>query len=156
MKKIKYPERENWSSFLKRPTQEVSDIEQTVLEIFNEIKSDGNTAVHKYTKRFDGVQLDDLMVSEKEFNEAEISEELKKAIQVAKGNIERFHNAQKTDKVTGRNNGRRCLLARKATHSKSGIVYSRRYCTFIFNHFNACHTCNISRMQRNYLMHTTR
>ncbi|MGJ8666081.1 MAG: histidinol dehydrogenase [Patiriisocius sp.] len=99
MKKIKYPKRENWSSLLKRPTQEVSDIEQTVLEIFNDIKLTGNTAVHKYTKRFDGVQLDDLMVSEKEFNEAEISEELKKAIQVAKGNIERFHNAQKTEKV---------------------------------------------------------
>jgi histidinol dehydrogenase len=101
MNKILKPSRADWPEILKRPTQTVADIEQTVNQIFDEIKSKGDSAVKKYTELFDGIRLDELKVSEEEIKEAgnEISEELKKAIRLAKNNIEKFHSAQRTDRV---------------------------------------------------------
>lgn len=100
MKKIINPARSEWAEILKRPTQSVADIEETVNQIFDEIRSKGNLAISKYTELFDGIKLEDLKVSETEIQEAgsSISEELKEAIELAKKNIEKFHAAQKTEK----------------------------------------------------------
>ncbi|MBU2946377.1 histidinol dehydrogenase [Zobellia uliginosa] len=102
MKKIYNPNKSDWSSVLERPTQTVADIEETVEAIFREVQSNGNATIKKYTEQFDGVSLENLIVSEQEIVEAEslVSQELKDAIQLAKNNIEVFHKAQKTDKVT--------------------------------------------------------
>ena len=101
MKKIYNPERTTWQDVLKRPTQTIEDIETTVYEIFNEVKTKGDVAIKKYTNLFDGVNLDNLVVSSEEIKEAEksITDELKTAIQLAKSNIEKFHAAQKTEKI---------------------------------------------------------
>ncbi len=102
MKTIEYPSIESWDEILMRPTQTVADIENTVTEIFQEVKLKGDRAVRKYTQLFDGVQLDNLKISSKIIDEAEksVSSELKTAIQMAKSNIEKFHNAQLTDTIT--------------------------------------------------------
>lgn len=102
MKKILNPSRTDWPEILKRPTQTVADIEQTVNQIFDEIRTKGNSAVAKYTDLFDGIKLDSLVVTRQEIEEAkkEISSELKEAIKLAKANIEKFHSAQKTEKVS--------------------------------------------------------
>jgi len=101
MKKIYNPERRDWPDVLRRPTQTVADIEDTVTAIFKEVQRSGDTTLKKYTEKFDGVLLNKLKVSEQEIMEAKqlVSMDLKKAIQLAKGNIEVFHNAQKTEKV---------------------------------------------------------
>ncbi|WP_421809356.1 histidinol dehydrogenase [Flagellimonas sp.] len=101
MKRIDYPERKNWGEVLKRPTQTVSDIEGTVNAIFEEVKSEGDVVVKKYTERFDGVSLNDFRVSSDEIKKASalVSEDLKQAINLAKANIEKFHAAQRTEKV---------------------------------------------------------
>lgn len=101
MKTIVNPKRESWEEILKRPTQKVEDIEKTVIEIFEDIKRHGDTAVLKYTSIFDGVTLSDYVVSQQELEEAisRVPQNLKDAIEIAKNNIERFHAAQKTDKV---------------------------------------------------------
>lgn len=101
MEKYINPNKKQWNEILKRPTQEVADIEQTVNQIFDEIRQKGDTAVAKYTELFDGFKMKELKVSEAEIEKAEgeISEELKAAIDVAKKNIEKFHAAQKTEKV---------------------------------------------------------
>ncbi|KQC29160.1 histidinol dehydrogenase [Flagellimonas eckloniae] len=101
MQKIKYPNKENWESLLKRPTQTVSDIEETVTRIFTEIKTRGDSAVRDYTEKFDKVNLDSFLVTKEEIERAsdQVAEELKQAIALAKGNIEKFHAAQKTDRV---------------------------------------------------------
>lgn len=101
MNVIEYPKRVNWSTILKRPTQTVDDIESTVNQVFDDVKRNGDTAIAKYTSMFDGVELESMTVSESEieFASSQVSEELKKAIQLAKSNIEAFHKAQKTDKV---------------------------------------------------------
>ncbi|MDC6363408.1 MULTISPECIES: histidinol dehydrogenase [Flavobacteriaceae] len=101
MKRIDFPERENWEGILKRPTQTVSDIEGTVNTIFEEVKSGGDSVVKKYTERFDGVALNDCRVSSDEIKKASalVSEDLKQAIDLAKANIEKFHAAQRTERV---------------------------------------------------------
>ena len=102
MQKIYNPDNDTWSELLKRPTQTVADIESIVLGVFDEVKADGDVAIKKYTEKFDKVALDQLFVTDDEIEEAKrvVSEELKKAILLAKSNIEAFHAAQKTDRVT--------------------------------------------------------
>jgi histidinol dehydrogenase len=102
MNKIYNPKPETWSTILERPTKTVDDIEATVKGIFKEVQSKGDIAVAKYTSLFDGVVVADLEVSKAEIDIAigSISEELKQAIQLAKSNIEKFHAAQKTNRVT--------------------------------------------------------
>ena len=93
--------KDNWQSLLQRPTKSVADIEQTVHEIFEEVKETGDIAVNKYTALFDGVNLETMAVTSQEIEKAKafVSEELKGAIDQAKNNIEVFHRAQKTARV---------------------------------------------------------
>src|SRR5680860_316149 len=101
MNKIYSPNRADWKDVLKRPTQTVADIEQKVNTIFKEVQEEGDHVLKVYTKEFDRVALDNLRVSEMEIEEAkaQVSSELKNAIQLAKRNIETFHKAQITDKI---------------------------------------------------------
>ena len=101
MKKFFNPTKAEWPEILKRPTQTVEDIEETVNQVFAEVKSKGDVAVSKYTELFDGINLANTQVTEKEISAAanEVSEELKEAIKLAKNNIEKFHTAQKTDRI---------------------------------------------------------
>lgn len=94
------PKQSTWCKILQRPTKTVEEIEATVSEIFAEVEKKGDKAVAKYTRLFDGVRLNALRVSEAELNAAEIASELKEAIQLAKSNIETFHRAQITEKIS--------------------------------------------------------
>ncbi|WP_417198071.1 histidinol dehydrogenase [Bizionia sp.] len=102
MKTIKYPNKNTWSELLKRPTQTVNDIESTVNQIFEDVQRNGDAAISKYTKLFDGADLQSNLVTTQEIEEAssKLSTELKAAINQAKSNIEVFHKAQKTEKVS--------------------------------------------------------
>ena len=102
MNKIYNPKQENWASLLERPTKTVDDIEATVKEIFAAVQSNGDKAIEKYTQQFDGIALENNLVSTEEIQLAiaSVSIELKEAIQLAKSNIEKFHSAQKTSRVS--------------------------------------------------------
>ena len=101
MQIINNPNKSEWSEILKRPTQTVDDIEETVNQIFNEVNQKGDEAIKKYTSYFDGISLVEIEASELEINNAVsfVSVELQKAIKLAKQNIEAFHKAQKTSKI---------------------------------------------------------
>ena len=117
MNTINNPDRSKWNEILKRPTQTVADIEQTVHKVFDKIRLTGDAAVRKYTKAFDGIELDTFKVSASEMNAAsdEISQELKEAIALAKKNIEIFHAAQRTERVVVETmNGVKCWQEKKA------------------------------------------
>lgn len=117
MNTINNPDRSKWNEILKRPTQTVADIEQTVHKVFDEIRLTGDAAVRKYTKAFDGIDLETFKVSASEMNAAsdEISQELKEAIALAKKNIEIFHAAQRTERVVVETmNGVKCWQEKKA------------------------------------------
>lgn len=102
MNKIYNPNKESWKELLKRPTQTVTDIESTVLKVFNDVKIEGDQAITRYTEKFDKVILQNFLVSKAEIEEAKnfVSQELKEAISLAKSNIEAFHAAQKTNRVS--------------------------------------------------------
>ncbi|WP_037321464.1 histidinol dehydrogenase [Salegentibacter sp. Hel_I_6] len=117
MKKFFNPTKAQWPEILKRPTQTVEDIEETVNQVFAEVKSKGDAAVSKYTELFDGINLTNTQVTEKEVNTAshEVSKELKEAIKLAKSNIEKFHIAQKTDRIEiETTNGVNCWQEKRA------------------------------------------
>lgn len=101
MNKIYSPNKVDWKAVLKRPTQTVAAIEQTVNTIFREVQEKGDHMLRVYTKEFDKVSLDELKVSENEIKEAKmlVSPELKDAIHLAKTNIETFHKAQIAGKI---------------------------------------------------------
>ncbi|MCX7548415.1 histidinol dehydrogenase [Xanthomarina sp. F1114] len=101
MKTIINPNREAWSAILQRPTQKIENLEDTVNHIFNDVQRNGNNAISKYTELFDGIALKSNMVAKVDIEKAsnQISNELKNAIKLAKNNIEKFHKAQKTNKV---------------------------------------------------------
>jgi len=101
MKNILYPKRDQWSQILKRPTQTVKEIEATVNEVFEDVQTNGDSAIRKYTKQFDKVSLSSFLVTQDEIKTAvqSVSDELKEAIQMAAGNIEKFHSAQKTKTI---------------------------------------------------------
>ena len=97
MELIKYPAKKIWKDILKRPSIDNTSLEATVQTVLSDIKTNGQSAVKKYTLQFDKVNIENVFVSDSEFSKAEklISDELKKAIQMAKKNIETFHSAQK-------------------------------------------------------------
>lgn len=66
---------------------------EKVRPIVEEVRTNGDKAVIKYEKVFDGVELKRLKVRKKEIDSAyeEVEEELIDALEIAKENIERFH-----------------------------------------------------------------
>lgn len=97
MQLIKYPDRKTWSELLKRPTLNNSSLETIVSTILRDVKQSKDIAVKKYSAQFDKVALEKFEVSKEEFGVANksVSKELKTAIQQAKTNITKFHEAQK-------------------------------------------------------------
>ena len=108
MQKIVNPQIDTWSEILKRPTETYAEIENTVNYIFKDIQINGDNAAKKYALKYDKVELNDFLAAKEEITLAEdqISMVLKKSIQLAKTNIEKFHRAQitkplKTETVQG-------------------------------------------------------
>ncbi|WP_010517056.1 histidinol dehydrogenase [Croceivirga radicis] len=101
MKSYTNPPKSEWATILARPTQSYEALEPIVKEVFDAIQDQGDKALKAYTQKFDGANLDNLLVSEEEINEAVslVSTDLQEAIKVAKANIEAFHQAQKTERV---------------------------------------------------------
>ena len=96
MQRISYPKKEQWASLSQRPIVEQDHLLQIVDQIFSEVKTQGDTAIHKYTKKYDKVELDSFIIGAAELKIAEkmIAKELQAAIKLAKKNIEKFHLAQ--------------------------------------------------------------
>ena len=92
------PQKSQWTKILQRPVLDVSDLYDTVRKILDDIKQEGDSALSKYTLKFDGIKQEHFLVPEEELAAAEdkIAPELKKAIALAAANIENFHSAQKT------------------------------------------------------------
>ena len=101
MQKIINPPKNSWSEILKRPTQTFENIEKTVNSIFKDIEANGDDAIKKYVKKYDKANLKNLLVLQKEIDLAisQVPKNLKKSIQLAKTNIEKFHTAQITKSI---------------------------------------------------------
>ena len=95
MKKILYPNKTQWEALLDRPTLEKPDLESLVQEVFTAVKKDGDEAVIRYTKKFQGFS-GNVEVSAEEISSArkDLSKDLISSIQLAAANISSFHALQ--------------------------------------------------------------
>lgn len=93
------PSRESWAGIIQRPQINDAELRNVVADILSGVKQNGDKAIKKYCLQFGKVLLDDLKVSEQEFDDAVllVDDELTNAIQIAKANIEKFHLAQKEE-----------------------------------------------------------
>lgn len=117
---IRYPKQNEWERLLARPTQSLETIESVVSDIFQDIKTNGDQAIAKYTHQFDGTRLNTLNVTAQEIHAASlnVTDNLKSAIQLAKLNIEKFHKAQRHSRVEVETQpGVRCWQEKKAIES---------------------------------------
>ena len=103
MKTYINPQRMRWEEMLKRPLFSVTELRYQVQIILTEIRASGIHALRKYTEKFDGVFISNLAVSPEEVEEAcdLVDSNLKEAITVAAGNIQKFHESQvpKTNRI---------------------------------------------------------
>src|SRR5450759_4194309 len=93
------PAKNKWTEIIQRPQINNAALKNIVSEILLSVKQNGDEAIKKYSLQFDGVELNDLKVSDKEIKAAllVVDNELKNAIQLAKENIEKFHRSQKEE-----------------------------------------------------------
>lgn len=73
--------------------------DQVVSRIIADIKADGDDSVKKYTSKIDGVDIEDLRVSEAEIQQAldEVPKEIREALAFAADRIRTFHEKQHID-----------------------------------------------------------
>lgn len=97
MQIIKYPPRGEWEALLKRPALDTTTLFDTVRNVLDDVRLNGDKAVVKYEKLYDKVELTELLVTTAEIEKAEllVPEDLKAAIRKAKNNIEKFHASQR-------------------------------------------------------------
>ncbi|WP_297334903.1 histidinol dehydrogenase [Algoriphagus sp.] len=90
------PAPSTWKKELARPVFKTKDINKIVKPILRKVKRNGDKALYKFAHEYDHVDLDSLLVGQDELAEATsaLDPELQVAIQTAKKNIERFHQAQ--------------------------------------------------------------
>jgi histidinol dehydrogenase len=89
-------------ALLRRPAVAAgATVEATVREILAAVRSDGDDAVRRLTRKLDGAEVDELRVPEEAFPaaEAEIGREAVAAIDRAIGTVESFHRAQLPERV---------------------------------------------------------
>jgi len=111
MKIFRYPGPDSRDEIIKRPVMDYKSIDSAVIPILEAVKYDGDKALRLYTKKFDGVDIDDIALTESELMSSvnKIDPELKTAIQMASDNIEVFHRSQQTSvKRIKINNGIEC------------------------------------------------
>ena len=96
MKVFNEPKRNEWASIIERPSIDAAQLNDNVRNIIDDVIAGGDAAIKKITLQFDRVSINELRVTAEKIAAAEnlISAALKTAIQLAKVNIEIFHNSQ--------------------------------------------------------------
>jgi histidinol dehydrogenase len=111
MEKYIKPGRSDWEKLTQRPSAEQVSLAELVVQVFADVKKDGDKAVKKYSLQFDGAELNSFSVTRKAFDDAsgKVPDDLKAAIQLAKQNIKKFHAAQaETSRVIETTKGVEC------------------------------------------------
>lgn len=73
-----------------------ADVEQAAAAILEDVRANGDEAVRRLTKKFDGADMQDFRVTEEEIDEAvaSVGEDLMAVLREAKENIEAYHKEQ--------------------------------------------------------------
>ncbi len=90
------PSKKEWPALMERPTFETKNLEETVTQIINEVREKGDEAVKDFSLQFHGFAPKNLWVTKEEIRNASkyLDGSLKRAMILAKKNIEKFHHQQ--------------------------------------------------------------
>ncbi|MDG1845780.1 MAG: histidinol dehydrogenase [Acidimicrobiales bacterium] len=88
--------KEELPSLLPRPSTDAANPNEVVMDIITSVRSDGDAALRKFGKKFDGGAPESFLVSESEIDEAweSSSNDLKEALIIAEARIREFHITQ--------------------------------------------------------------
>lgn len=103
MKLVIEPNKKDWSELLQRPSFDANSLLPKVQEVLDAVKARGDEAVKEFTLSFDQVDILESKLSSEQISQfaATLDNNVKKAIELAKANIEKFHQAQlqKVEKI---------------------------------------------------------
>lgn len=99
MKTIINPPVKEWASLIQRPLKSLLELDKTVDEVFEAVRKNGDQALLDYTKKFDQVEVKNLLIERDELKNSSrlIPEKLKEAIKLAYANISTFHKSQREE-----------------------------------------------------------
>lgn len=91
---LRYAEIDNKDIFIRSTS--TADVTKTVFDIIAAVREKGDEALKEFTLKFDGAQLDSLLVSEDEIRQAResVEPEFIRILEKAASNIRKFHSAQ--------------------------------------------------------------
>lgn len=103
MRIVENPIKKEWPSLLQRPSFDANSLLPKVQEVLDTVREKGDEAVKSYTLSFDQVELTSCTINMEQINQiaATLNSSVKKAIDVAFVNIEKFHQTQfqKVEKI---------------------------------------------------------
>lgn len=103
MRLIDNPLKKDWPSLLQRPALDANNLLSKVQEVLDAIQIKGDEAIKSFTLLYDQVNLSSLKISDEQIQSiaSSLDNQVKKAIEVAKINIEKFHQTQlqKVEKI---------------------------------------------------------
>lgn len=96
MKVFNEPKSNEWASIIERPSIDAAQLNEKVKEIIEKVIVGGDDAIKKLTLQFDRISINEIKLPAEKIAAAEnlLTSGLKTAIQLAKVNIEIFHNSQ--------------------------------------------------------------
>ncbi len=99
MKMYHYPKPAQWPELCRRPVMDLATIRARVEPILDQVRREGDAALQRLTRQFDGVALDRLAVVQEDIRAGagKVSPQLAAAIRTAIATIRRFHAAQAED-----------------------------------------------------------
>lgn len=99
MKVINNPAPKKWDKLTQRPVIKQQKLMKTVEKIFYKIDRKGDKAALEFSRQFDFADQESLEVPQSVIDNASdlVSEQLKRAMDIAKGNIEAFHLSQREE-----------------------------------------------------------
>ena len=103
MRIVENPIKKEWPSLLQRPSFDANSLLPKVQEVLDTVREKGDEAVKSHTLSFDQVELSSFTINMGQINQitATLNSSVKKAIDVAFVNIEKFHQSQfqKVEKI---------------------------------------------------------
>ncbi len=97
MKTFINPPASKWQALCKRPVMSNNNLEATISDVFERVRSQGDTALLAYTKQFDGLTLRNITIDSDDLLRLakQLPGDLRQAIDIAYANISAFHKAQR-------------------------------------------------------------
>ncbi|MDH3648589.1 MAG: histidinol dehydrogenase [Saprospiraceae bacterium] len=96
LRRYNNPPPNEWAEIAKRPVRKHEDLSSAVHTIIQSVRQSGDLAIRDLTKKFDGVDVGDSLISDSEISSANalVPKVLQDAIIQARRNIEEFHMLQ--------------------------------------------------------------